>query len=218
MRLPAAGGTGDGGHCCRCAVPGALFLHSVMIFPTSAYNCDIWTGQRKTARTRHATHPPAVPMVEGDAEGGSGGDLANGPLDRRTNRGSNPRRRQAPPMAHTTRPSMPLTLLGVNLVRTLTRHYPKGEVPHSLVRICHRCVAARGIRDPWAVQVGSGAHVHAGCVQPTTLSRRAGVSNSTSPRLSQVFCGSSIMSESCKLAVDAMSEEFVLRVLTNHCD
>ena len=26
MRLPSAGGTGDGGHCCRCAVPGALFL------------------------------------------------------------------------------------------------------------------------------------------------------------------------------------------------
>ena len=25
MRLPSAGGTGDGGHCCRCAVPGALF-------------------------------------------------------------------------------------------------------------------------------------------------------------------------------------------------
>ena len=30
-----------------------------------------------------ATHPPAVPMVEGDAEGGGGGDLANGPLDGR---------------------------------------------------------------------------------------------------------------------------------------
>ena len=42
---------------------------------------------------------------------------------------------------------------------------------------------------------------------------RAGVSNSTNPRFSQVFCGSSIMSESCKLAVDAVSEEFVLRVL-----
>ena len=26
MRLPSAGGTGDGGHCCRCAVPGALFF------------------------------------------------------------------------------------------------------------------------------------------------------------------------------------------------
>ena len=26
MRLPSAGGTGDGGHRCRCAVPGASFL------------------------------------------------------------------------------------------------------------------------------------------------------------------------------------------------
>ena len=26
MRLPSAGGTGDGGHCCRCAVLGALFF------------------------------------------------------------------------------------------------------------------------------------------------------------------------------------------------
>ena len=26
MRLPLAGGTGDGGHCCRCAVLGALFF------------------------------------------------------------------------------------------------------------------------------------------------------------------------------------------------
>ena len=42
---------------------------------------------------------------------------------------------------------------------------------------------------------------------------RTGVSNSTSPRFSHVFCGSSMMSESCKLAVDAVSKEFVLRVL-----
>ena len=26
MRLPSAGGTGDGGHCCRCDVPGALLV------------------------------------------------------------------------------------------------------------------------------------------------------------------------------------------------
>ena len=32
-------------------------------------------------RTRHATDPPAVPMVERDAEGGGGGDLTDGPLD-----------------------------------------------------------------------------------------------------------------------------------------
>ena len=112
-----------------------------------------------------------IPPPPWDAKGGGGRDLANGPLDGQTNWGSNPRRRRAPPMAHTTRPSMPLTLLGVNTVHTLTRQYLKKEGPHSLVRICHRCVAARGIRDPWAVQVGSGAHVRAGCVQPTTLSR-----------------------------------------------
>ena len=29
--------------------------------------------------TRDATHPPAVPVVERATEGGSGGDLANGP-------------------------------------------------------------------------------------------------------------------------------------------
>ena len=37
--------------------------------------------KEKTTRTRHATHPSAVPVVEGDAEGGGGGGLANGPLD-----------------------------------------------------------------------------------------------------------------------------------------
>ena len=60
-------------------------------------------------RTRHATDPLAVPMVERAAEGGGGGDLTDGPLDGRTNRGSNPRPRRAPAKAHTTRPSMPLT-------------------------------------------------------------------------------------------------------------
>ena len=70
-------------------------------------------------RTRHATHPPAVPMVEGDAEGGGGGDLANGPLYGRMNRGSNPRRRRAPSMAHTTRPSMPLTIFDAKHLQTL---------------------------------------------------------------------------------------------------
>ena len=65
-------------------------------------------------------------MVEGDVEGGGGGNLTNGPLDGRTNRGSNPPRRQAPPMAHTTRPSMPLTLIGANTVHTLTGQYPQG--------------------------------------------------------------------------------------------
>ena len=80
MQLPSAGGTGDGGHCCRCVMPGALFLLCTM-----TYGLGI-----KTTRTRHATLPPAVPMVEGGAEGRGGGDLANGPLDGRTNRGSTP--------------------------------------------------------------------------------------------------------------------------------
>ena len=39
---------------------------------------------------------------------------------------------------------------------------------------------------------------------------RTGVSNSTKPRFSPVFCGSSKMSESCKLAADAVSEELTL--------
>ena len=64
-------------------------------------------------RTRHATDPPAVPMVERDAEGGGGGDLTDGPLDGQTNRESNPRPRRAPAMAHTTRPSMPLTKMAL---------------------------------------------------------------------------------------------------------
>ena len=52
-------------------------------------------------------------MVEGDAEGGGGGDVANGPLDGRTNRGSTPDDDERQPMAHTTRPSMPLALYSV---------------------------------------------------------------------------------------------------------
>ena len=63
-------------------------------------------------RTRHATDPPAVPMVQRDAEGGGGGDLTDGPLDGQTNWKSNPGPRRAPAMAHTTRPSMPLTQTG----------------------------------------------------------------------------------------------------------
>ena len=33
-------------------------------------------------RTRHATHPAAVPLVERVAEGGGGGDLTGEPLGR----------------------------------------------------------------------------------------------------------------------------------------
>ena len=42
---------------------------------------------------------------------------------------------------------------------------------------------------------------------------RTAVSNSTKPKFSHVVCGSSNMSESCKLAVDAVSEELMLVVL-----
>ena len=108
MRYQAAGGTSDGAPCCRCVVPGASFL--------CAGGRGRGRGQGKNMRRRHATHPPAVPMVERDAEGGGGGDLTGGPLDGQTNRGLNPRRRRAPSMAHTTRPSMPLTAIGTKMV------------------------------------------------------------------------------------------------------
>ena len=109
MRLLSAGGTGDGGHCCRYVVLGALFFCAPLL---TALLSGLSDDKRKTMRTRHATHPSAVPVVEGDAEGGGGVDLAGGPLDGQTNRGSNPRRRRAPATAHTTRPSMPLSLSG----------------------------------------------------------------------------------------------------------
>ena len=59
----SAGGTGDGGALLQVCCAWCLVL-------VTCY--ALWTGQ-KTMRTRHATHPPAVPMVEGDAEGGGGG-------------------------------------------------------------------------------------------------------------------------------------------------
>ena len=103
--VPVAGRAAVG---VRCLVPHFLLATYHVI------DCV----DQKTTRTRHATHPPAVPMVEGDAEGGGGGDLANGPLDGRTNRGSNPRRRRTP--AHGTyhyRPSMPLALYSVKVLQ-----------------------------------------------------------------------------------------------------
>ena len=87
MRLPSAGGTGDGVHCCRCVVLGALFL---CVLCCLLCGLDSAMTKVKTTRTRHATSPSGVPVVEGDAEGGGGGDLAKGPLDGQTNRGSSP--------------------------------------------------------------------------------------------------------------------------------
>ena len=106
------GGTSDGARCCRCAVDGALLLFSRVDIPDTFKSKTYPVARQKTMRTRHATDPPAVPMVERDAEGGGGGDLTGGPLDGQTNRESNPRPRRAPAMAHTTRPSMPLTQYG----------------------------------------------------------------------------------------------------------
>ena len=108
MRHPADSGSSDGARCCRCAVPGASFL--------CVPGARGWgRGQEKDG----GGTPPdalAVPMVERDAEGGGGGGLTDGPLDGQTNRGSNPRPRRAPAMAHTTRPSMPLTRIGAKIV------------------------------------------------------------------------------------------------------
>ena len=77
-----------------------------------------WGGGGWVGKNGGDTPPvaPAVPVVERDAEGGGGGGLTDGPLDGRTNRGSNPRLRRVPAMAHTTRPSMPLTSLGAKIV------------------------------------------------------------------------------------------------------
>ena len=46
--------------------------------------------KKKMMTTRHATYSSAASMVERDVEGARGGDLVNGPLDGRGNRGSNP--------------------------------------------------------------------------------------------------------------------------------
>ena len=59
-------------------------------------------------KTRHTTHPPAVPVVERATEGGNGGDLPKRPLDGRGNQGSDPRQRRCRSKAHNTRPPMSL--------------------------------------------------------------------------------------------------------------
>ena len=49
MRRPADGGSSDGARCCRCAVPGALFLR------VSGARDGAGVG-KKTEETRHPTH------------------------------------------------------------------------------------------------------------------------------------------------------------------
>ena len=116
MRHPADGGSSDGARCCsdgarccRCAVPGASFL----CMPGGQ---GAGVGGREKDGGDTPPVAPAVPVVERDAEGGGGGGLTDGPRDGQTNRGSNPRPRRAPAMAHTTRPSMPLTRIGAKIV------------------------------------------------------------------------------------------------------
>ena len=82
---------------------------------------------------------PAVPVVERDAEGGGGGGLANGPLDGQTNRGSNPPPRRAPAMAHTTRPSMPLTQNSAWIIYASKRNLPKKVWCCSVIHQCGAC-------------------------------------------------------------------------------
>ena len=101
-------GANGGVCCCRCGAVG--------------FWCDVWHKCRNMT-TRHATHPPAVPMVELDVEGSSGWGFANGPLDGRGNRGSNPQRRRCRSTAYTTRPSM--SLMGI--WQNLFTWYPPGS-------------------------------------------------------------------------------------------
>ena len=65
---------------------------------------------KKMEETRHPTHR-RYRWWSGMLKG-----AVAGPLDGQTNRGSNPRPRRAPAMAHTSRPSMPLTLSGTKIV------------------------------------------------------------------------------------------------------
>ena len=59
-------------------------------------------------KTRHATHPPAVPMVGRDAKGGGGWGAADGPWMGGETKVRTPDGDDCQSMAHTTRPSMSL--------------------------------------------------------------------------------------------------------------
>ena len=68
MRLLAAGGTSDGGHCCKCAVPGALLFSLRAIFFTGAFIYDMWTGHKDKKNYEDETHHPST----GSTDGGGG--------------------------------------------------------------------------------------------------------------------------------------------------
>ena len=51
MQLPSAGGSGGGGHCCKCAVPGALFLLRAMISGLDIKNYEDETHHPSTGGT-----------------------------------------------------------------------------------------------------------------------------------------------------------------------
>ena len=61
MRQQLAGGAGGGARCCKCGAVCFWFM----------------TDKKKNMMTRHATHPPAVPMDVLDAEGGGGWGVAD---------------------------------------------------------------------------------------------------------------------------------------------
>ena len=69
--------------------------------------------------TRHATHPPAVPMVVLDVEGDSGSGAANGPLECEGTRVRTRDNDDCRSTAHTTRPSMSLVCIVRKLLTCL---------------------------------------------------------------------------------------------------
>ena len=73
-------------------------------------------------KTRHATHPPAVPMVERDAEGGGGWGAAEGPWTGGETKVRTPDDDDCQSMVQTTRPSMSLMHNAVKpIIDTLTQ-------------------------------------------------------------------------------------------------
>ena len=88
-------------------VPGASFF--VCVSDPRGAGGEGLGGLGKIEETRHPSHR-RYRWWSGMLKGAVAGASPTGPwTDGRTNRGSNPRPRRAPAMAHTTRPSMPLT-------------------------------------------------------------------------------------------------------------
>ena len=85
MRLPSAGGTGDGGHCCRCAVPGALLMLCDKDFWAGVHTCDIWSGCGKKIKDKKLRGRDTSPIHRryrwrrGMLRGAVAGTLPTGP-------------------------------------------------------------------------------------------------------------------------------------------